>query len=177
MPELIREKSAEFIVFRVGQDFFDRYITYERGIYYGGGKCCPQCTHLQARPRYLLGFRLRIPGKPYVDELIEFTMDSAGDVIAEAIIRGLPDCVTNPEECEFSIDQARAIEIAEQAGLEPGIKEWTVGFQWAGGEFQTYAWSVQNTLSDSGFSPEGRGFTIDTNSGEVLQEYLYGGFD
>ena len=80
---------------------------------------------------------------------------------------GLPDCVRNPIECQFPIDDADARQIAEDDGLDPGIQDWRVGFTWYGGDFQTYTWGVKNYLAPD----HGEGITIDANTGEILGRY------
>jgi len=108
---------------------------------------------------------------PGTDLPVEFFVDVAGNLISEVGIDGLPDCVHDRTECVFAvIDQASAISIAEEAGLEPGLEEWTTHFHWYGGEFNTYVWTVENTLTIDKSTGESSGRTvlIDANSGTVL---------
>jgi hypothetical protein len=72
-------------------------------------------------------YSFKMPEKPYVDELIEFAVDTDGNVILERDVMGIP----NPKECDF-IDEAKAIDIAKSAGLEQGIKKWETSFHYFG---------------------------------------------
>lgn len=88
---------------------------------------------------------------------------------------GILDCIDNPEKCDFPIDEATAIQIAKNAGLEDGITDWKTSLHWYGGDLKTYVWTVQNTLSetphskDQGYSASGKTVVIDANSGEVKE--------
>jgi hypothetical protein len=69
------------------------------------------------------------------------------------------------------IGETAAISVARQAGLEPGLGAWGTHSHWYGGVFNTYVWTVDNTLTadePTGRS-SGRTGLIDANSGSVLQ--------
>ena len=44
-------------------------------------------------PYYFLTYRLIIPEKPYVNTVIQFSVDSNGNVIKDRDIIGIPDCI------------------------------------------------------------------------------------
>jgi hypothetical protein len=178
IPSSIVEKSNQFIISKVGQDLFDKYIKidYNRSTY-----CPPDeyiIEHPEAgaaflqRPYYLMVYSFKMPEKTFVDGLIEFAVDTDGNVIPEREVMGIPD----PTKCNFPIDEAEAIRIAKNAGLEEGIADWKTSFHWYAEDLKTYVWTVQNTLSTpsgQGYSAGGKGVTIDANSGEVIQNYQW----
>lgn len=64
------------------------------------------------------------------------------------------------------IDEARAIEIAADAGLEPGIGPWRAKYYLDPRE--GYVWSVTSILHESSGGSEGRTVLIDANTGRVI---------
>lgn len=67
---------------------------------------------------------------------------------------------------EPSIDEASAIEIAAEAGLEPGVRPWTAKYYLDPRE--GYVWSVTSILHESSESSEGRSVLIDADTGRVI---------
>ena len=154
------------MISKVGQDFFEKYIK----IAINNCTYCIESTDIFQGPYYLMVYSFKMPEKPFVDELIEFVVDTDGNVILEREPYGIPD----PAKCDFSIDEAEAIQIAKNAGLEDGIADWETSFHWYAGDLKTFVWAVQNTLpipSGQDYSAYGKGVVIDANSGEVLQNY------
>jgi hypothetical protein len=151
----------------VGQDFFNKYIKID----YDQSKYHPEGAAFSQRPYYLMVYSFKMPEKPFIDELMDFAVDTDGDVILERDVMGIPDGINNPTECIFPIDEAEAIQIAKNAGLEDGITDWETSFHWAGGAFKTYVWTVENTLAATpygqDYSASGKVVVIDANSGEV----------
>ncbi len=178
IPSSTIEKSNQFIISRVGQDFFNKYITYAKGTYFLPDQYILEHPESGAeflqRPYYLMEYSLKMPERPFVDELIQFAVDTNGNVISQDEVTGVPDLINNPAEGNFSIDQNQAVQIAKNAGLEVGIADWTASFHWYGGDLKTYVWAVQNTLQ-KGKDPlaSGRVVVIDANSGEVLKISLW----
>ncbi|MCW4025573.1 MAG: hypothetical protein NWF01_11155 [Candidatus Bathyarchaeota archaeon] len=123
-------------------------------------------------PYYLIVYNFRMPEKPFVDETIQFHVDSNGTIVSdEKIMGGIPDIVHNPAAVNFTIDEKQAREIARNAGLEQGISDWHASFGWGG---SAYVWSVQNTLQETdglfqSYSAHGKTVIIDAISGQVLQ--------
>jgi hypothetical protein len=161
MPSSIVEKSNQFISSKVGQDFFNKYIKID----YDQSKYHPEGAAFSQRPYYLMVYSFKMPEKPFVNESIEFAVDTDGNIILEREIMGIPD----PTKCNF-MNETEAIQIAKNAGLEDGIADWVTSFHWYGGDLKTYVWTVQNTLSAT---PSGKGVVIDANSGEVKQTYQW----
>jgi hypothetical protein len=177
IPSSIVEKSNQFIISKVGQDFFDKYIKmdYNQSKYYPPDEYYLQHPEGHAKylenPYYFMVYSFKMPEKPFVDEFIEFAVDTEGNVILESEPYGIPD----PAKCDF-IDEATAIQIAKNVGLEEGIAAWETSFHWYAYDLQNYVWAVQNTLpipSGQDYIAYGKGIVIDANSGEVLQNYEY----
>jgi hypothetical protein len=149
----------ELIVSKIGDNYFNNYIKLLTIDYQ------PPSGIIET-PYYLLTYTFKIPEKQFVNESIEIGIDIDGNVVREW---GIP---SNPDECEFPVDEAKAIEIARDAGLEEGIKEWESDFYWHDG-FKTYVWSVRNTLSATSvgepYEESGRVVIIGANSGEVKE--------
>ncbi|MDI6602567.1 MAG: hypothetical protein QME57_00400 [Patescibacteria group bacterium] len=177
IPDSIIRKSNEFIISQVGKDFFDKYISIDYGSseFYPPDEFCIEnptsCLDYLQKSHYLMVYSFKIPEKAFVNEFIEFAVDIDGNVIFERDVIGIPQCLANPKECYFPVDEQKAISIAKDAGLEQGIKAWETDFHWYGGDLKTYVWTVSNTLSESltpGFQASGKSIVIDANSGEVI---------
>ncbi len=122
------------------------------------------------QPYYQMAYTFKMPEKPFVNELIQFSVDTNGTVIA-GTDSGIPNIINNPSAANFKIDEEQARVIAKNAGLEDGIVGWRTAFHWYGGNLNTYVWSVQNTLQEDSkfaYSANGREIIIDANSGKVL---------
>jgi hypothetical protein len=176
IPSAIVEKSNQFIISKVGQDFFDKYIHYLKSFYIAPSQYLLDHPNLAAnesllQPYYHIAYTFKMPEKPFVDELIQFSVDTNGTVIAGSEVSGIPDLINNPSAANFTIDEAQARVIAKNAGLENGIAGWRTSFHWYGGNLNTYVWTVQNTLQEDsqfGYSANGREIIIDASSGKVL---------
>lgn len=159
VPFGVLEKSDDFIISKTGEDFFAKYVTAD----FFRTKHNP--------PYFEMVYKFFMPEKPYVDALIKFTVDSAGNVIEERDIVGIPKCRYFPEECDFQIDEEKARQIATKKGLEKGIKDWKVGFLW-NHKRERYVWHILSTLDeiegDFGYRGNGKEMIIDPASGEVL---------
>jgi hypothetical protein len=116
MPSSMVEKSNQFIISEVGQDFFDKHIKID----YSQSKYYVESTDIFQGPYYLMVYSFKMPEKPFVNETIEFTVNTDGNVIPEREVIGIPD----PTKCDFSIDEEAAMQIAKNAGVEDGIAAW-----------------------------------------------------
>jgi hypothetical protein len=178
IPISIVEKSNQFIISKFGQDFFDNYIQYSKSesYYIVPDKYLLDHPEIVAhefllKPYYHMEYTFKMPEKPFVDELIQFSVDTNGTVIAGSEVSGIPDLINNPSAANFTMDEAQARVIAKNAGLEDGIADWTTSFHWFAGNLNTYVWSIQNTLQEDSkfaYSANGREIIIDANSGKVL---------
>jgi hypothetical protein len=152
------KKANNYIKQRTGNDFFEKYISPD----FARTKFTP--------PYYFLTYRLIIPDKPYINTVIQFSIDSTGNVIKDRDILGIPDCIEGG--CNFSVTEEQAIKIAKDSGLEKGIKPWKTGFLW-NPNLKQYTWHILSTSSESqsseGFRGFGKEIIIDPNSGLVLE--------
>lgn len=159
VPSNVLRKANEFIIAQTGREFFENYIN-------------PDFKRTQyAEPNYHLVYRLIMPEKPYVNEVISFTVDSEGNVVESFDVAGIPNCFERGNACDFSVTKEQAIQIAKDAGLEDGIIDWKTGFMW-NAKMNKYVWHILSTTSETKVEGEFRGsgseIIIDPNTGEVL---------
>jgi len=176
IPWQIHARATRHAERRLGADFFDRYYTLdeESSGFRPPDEWClkhpDNCHWSLLVPRYTMVYDFVIPELPFVRERTMFHLWESGAPMDEDLMRyGFPDCGCEPAECEFPVDEAEARRIAKEDHLEPGIQEWSAGFTWYGGDFQTYTWSVSNFIDWD----HGKGVTIDANSGEILARYFW----
>lgn len=159
IPQEILEKGNILIISKTGDEFFNKYIQ-------------PDLTLSTALPSgYFLVYNFYMPEKPYVNGTIRFSADSTGRILTDREIAGIPNCSQSPDDCEFIIDEKRALEIANLNGLDSGIKAWDKKFLW-NAVYDKYVWQIINTLQENegGYGKRANGIEmiIDSNSGEVL---------
>jgi hypothetical protein len=176
VPDSIIEKANQFIIARVGDDFFSKYISFNDSL----SRYCPvpeffikNPGHRAAyllKPFYSMVYSLKIPEKPFVNELMDCALDTNGNVIYERE-PSIPNCLREPTECDFPIDEKKAIEIAKNAGLEAGIRDWETSFHWYYGDVKSFVWTVTNMLSENrqDGSSHGKTMVIDANTGKVIK--------
>jgi len=161
IPLNILQKADRFIISRTGDDFFKKYITAD----------FLQSRHIA--PNYLMVYKFYMPEKPFVDELIRFTVDSSGNVLSQYEIVGIPDCNSNPMDCDFVVDEKVAKQIAIEYGLPKGIKDWKVDFIWEA-KYNKYVWHLFSTLKESqgdfGYRADGEQIVIDPNNASVIYQ-------
>ena len=128
LPDSVLIKSNEYIISRVGEKFFDAYISFDFFIYSEADSFCieypDKCSPFLQHPNYFMVYNFIIPEKSFVDEKIEFSVDTMGRFFPGSD-SGIPNCPNN--ECWENfpiIDEGLAIQIAHDAGLEEGIREW-----------------------------------------------------
>ena len=175
IPNFVIASADSFIISKVGPTFFLSYIKYDssRSEFSPSDTFCiahpSNCLNYLRYASYRMVYTFRIPEKPWIDEIIEFAVDSVGNIILERSPYGIPECLSIPSCCVFGIDSATAIGIARQAGLEDGINPWRTNFYWYGGDINKYVWSISNDLSEGG----GKEVVIDSNSGVVIYISLW----
>ena len=116
-----------------------------------------------------------MPEKPFVDEFIEFVLDSTGSLVIEREPDGIPQCPYNNCMDFFPvIDSLQAVQIAKNEGFESGIREWEVSFYFFSGDIKDYVWNIRITtyeryeesiLVEAG----GKSIIIHATTGEVLK--------
>ncbi len=159
VPENILKSSNRFIVSMVGQELFDNYIK-------------PDFQETKKiNSKYYMVYNFKIPDKPFVDNQIEFEVDSTGHILNRENVIGLPDCEADPGKCEFNVNEEQARQIAIENNFKEGIKDWKVIFKWDPKNNQ-YVWSILSTLEESqgtnGMRGNGEIMLIDPNSGKVI---------
>lgn len=176
-PPEILASAKEYAITKVGEEFYDSFITLHMSRFV---PLKPENLGRWALPdwsrdsRYEVVYHLHIPDSPWVDAFCVVNIKEDGGWFSDvSAYEGLPNCVSDPGECEFPIDRDAAMEIAAQAGLEPGDRPWNALFCWSGQlrSQQTYVWRVDNLLLGTG---GGRIITVDANSGDVLGEGEWG---
>ena len=159
VPLNVLQEANLFVVSKTGAKFFHNYIT----VNFVKTKHSP--------PHYEMVYNLFVPEKPYVNTLITFTVDSTGNVVESRDIIGIPNCEKNPSLCNWQVDKASAVVIAEREGLERGIKDWQIAFLW-NPERQIYVWRILTVIrefqGDFGYRGSGKEMLIDPVNGEVL---------
>ena len=152
------KKSDNFIISKTGKDFFEKNITFNNN----------KTTKFENS--YLMVYDFKIPVKEYINEEISFIIDNEGNINKEKDIIGIPDCLTN--NCDFSIDESNAKQIAADNNFEKGIKDWKADFVW-NEKHQKYVWAIQSTSYEGegsqGYRGGGNIIFIDASSGEILE--------
>jgi hypothetical protein len=160
IPLDVLKKTDQFIISKTGNDFFKKYITAD----------FLQSRHIT--PNYLMVYKFYMPGKPFVNELIRFTVDSSGNVLSQYEIVGIPDCNSDPMGCDFVVDEKIAKQIAAEYGLPKGIKDWKVDFIWEA-KYNKYVWKIistnKETVLEDHNRAEGELIVIDPSNASVLE--------
>ena len=161
IPLNILQKADQFIASKTGSDFFKKYITVDFS----------QSKHLN--PNYLLVYKFYMPEISFVDETIRFTTDSTGNVLKQFEIVGIPDCDSNPADCDFVVDEKIAKQIATQNNLSKGIIDWKADFVW-NAKYNKYVWEIISTSKENKnqeyYRAEGEKIIIDATNAEVLSK-------
>ena len=161
IPLDVLKKADQFIISKTGDEFFKKYITAD----------FVQSKHIE--PNYLMVYKIYMPEKPFVDELIRFTVDSTGKVLTQYEVVGIPDCNVNQMDCDFVVDDKIAKQIATEYGFPKGIKDWKVDFIWEA-KYNKYVWHLFSTLKESkgdfGYRADGEQIVIDPNNASVIYQ-------
>lgn len=159
IPERILQKANEFIIAKTGSDFFYKHISIDLS----ESKSIP--------PNYFFAYKLFIKEKPYVNEQIRFITDSTGNVSTQYEIEGIPDCISDPLNCEFVVDEKIAKQVAGESGLAKGIKDWETYFEW-NTKYEKYVWKIVSTAKEVKMEDhsraEGELMLVDPATAEVL---------
>jgi hypothetical protein len=171
LPPEVLAPCESYLGQRLTPDFAGHYVTLDAAASHRepGRPDCESCLDFVRRPYYLVVYRFAIPDRPWVRGTFEFVVDERGAFVPERPPTGVPDCAREPVECTFPIDEERAVAAARAAGLPAGPGEWRARFDWAGGKWNTFAWSVRATRVRSDHGAAGREALVDANTGEVLE--------
>jgi len=161
IPLGVLKKADQFIISKTGDDFFKKNITVDFS----------QSRHIA--PNYLMVYKFYMPEKPFVDELIRFTVDSAGKVLTQYEVVGIPNCNSNQNDCDFVVDEKTAKQIATQNNLAKGITDWKIDFVW-NNNHNKYVWEIISTIKETKNEEysraEGEKIIIDSNNASVLSK-------
>jgi hypothetical protein len=159
IPSPIIKKADQIIVEKTGKEFFEAYVDLDLR------------RSKEKSDHYVMVYRLIIPDKPYVNEVIEFSVDKNGNLLKEKNVSGIPNCIEG--DCVFDIDEGRAREIAKEGGLEDGIVGWKTAFTW-NAKHSRYVWQILSTEYETkgseGYKGNGEEILIDANSGKILEK-------
>jgi hypothetical protein len=176
IPDSIISKANIFVISKVGEQFFHSYIKYDskNSRFSDADSFCIEhpssCSEFLQKPHYNFIYKLKIPEKVFVDEIIEFVTDTVGNVVSSRDVFGIPVCTNNDCWDNFPlIDKNEVIKIAINNGLEEGIRAWSVSFHFYAGGFDNYVWEVSNTLNHSNSGSNGKTLIIGANNGEIVQ--------
>ena len=161
IPLGVLKKADQFIISKTGDDFFKKNITVDFS----------QSRHIA--PNYLMVYKFYMSEKPFVDELIRFTVDSAGKVLTQYEVVGIPNCNSNQNDCDFVVDEKTAKQIATQNNLAKGITDWKIDFVW-NNNHNKYVWEIISTIKETkneeNSRAEGEKIIIDSNNASVLSK-------
>lgn len=161
IPANVLRKADQFIQAKTGNEFFEKYITIDFQ------------QSIKIAPNYFMVYKLYIPEKPFVNEPIRFTTDSLGNVLKQFEIFGIPDCNSNPNDCDFVVDEKIAEQIANQNGLAKGIDNWKSDFLW-NSNYNKYVWEIISTTKENKSTDyhraEGEKIIIDAANASVLSK-------
>lgn len=160
IPEKLQKKADEFIISKTGKEFFNNYIK-------------PDYNKItEVKDGYLMVYSFSIPDKEGIDGEIRFLIDSLGNIKKDREIVGIPDCKSNSENCDFKISKDEAINLAQRAGLEEGIKDWEVKFLWST-EYEKYTWQIRTTLSETKgteyYRGSGKIMLVEPGNGNIIE--------
>jgi len=160
IPEVLIKSSNRFVISKTGEEFFNNNIkpNYEKITKITNG--------------YLMVYTFSIPDKKGIEGEIRFSIDTLGNVQKNKEIVGIPECLSNPENCSFNISKEEAVIIASTSGLEKGVKNWDVHFKW-NSIYKKYAWEIISTLSESNGTEfqraNGKTMLIDPANGNIIE--------
>jgi len=162
IPRPVLAGAETLVVQRVGMRFYQKYMTLD-------SSACrfSDGTETTRTPHWTLIYRVRNGEGP--PNAIAIDVDGSGRRFGPQPVRGTPNCLHEPTACEFALDEEAARSAACKAGLAPGNKPWKVQFQFVYGSWQRYAWTVQSTHGDGPCDAKGESYTIDPDTGQVLE--------
>jgi hypothetical protein len=182
IADSIINKSTDFIKSRVGEKYFNSFIIFDpnKSFYRKSYRIDhpPQCSEILKYPHYSIVYNVQIPDMGKESIQIELITDTLGNIISECFIDKIPNCPENNCWNYFpKIKKDEAIQIAKSSGLEKGLKDWIVSFQFFTGDFNNYVWSIKNYLSFNNPSNESRSsgeiICISANDGTVVQRSFW----
>ncbi|MCX5799776.1 MAG: hypothetical protein NTX17_00050 [Candidatus Eisenbacteria bacterium] len=181
IPAVVLQESLRYVASRMGAQFRRDSVRFDRARSLAHPILPPDFVRLHpdlaSLPWFRMCFRFSVPESPWVDGNMEFFVDGRGHLLPDTHVDGIPDCVHQPSECVFPIDEAEAFRLAKEAGLEEGLRPWKASFHWLRvGDKDlisgTYVWDVSNTRDVSLTREGGDAIVIDANSGKVVYAHM-----
>jgi len=167
-------KMDSFIVSKAGRDLFYNcfvFDTSESGFFRGDTSFqkpnIDENSRYMAHPYNLFVYYFHLPKKPWHKQKLWWPVDTSGDFIQNNLPYGIPDCQSVLSNCSFSIDSLEAINIAKKAGIPLGIDTLRAGFGFAK---RKYEWCVSSTISKGKHGAESIYYSVDINSGEIIEQ-------
>ena len=168
VPANIIRAANEFIISLVGEERFYAYFEIDTV----ASECRNGFPLLEGyeenyknRPHCVLRYDFTIPELSLVvEDGIYLNLDLSGRIVGEPW--GIPNCVQEPHECEFTVNDTVARRIATKHGFAKGLDDWSTHFRWRPPD--GYVWHVTNVLEEDSCGGRGDALIIDANSGEVL---------
>ena len=180
IPDSIITKSNFIIVSKVGQEFFNSYITLDSvnskfvavDTFYIQNPSI--CEAYRQKPYYYIKYKFQMDCFGETGAVIDFVLDSSGSLIPGTSIYGIPKCTDNDCLNNFPIvSRERAIEIAKENGLETGIKDWEIKLVF-NVKYADYFWNITNTLEvnnspATGYNSKGKGILINAKDEKLFE--------
>ncbi len=159
VPDSIFVRTDDFLSKKVGADFFNLYIHKD----YFRSRAADSIFEIR--------YNFKMDEYDFVDEEILIITDKHGNLDHTHKPSGIPTCVKRIEGCNF-INREAAVRIAEENGLDKGIKPWLVEFRWFD-EANLYVWHILSTKyelkKDNYYIADGEELLIDPVTVEVIK--------
>ena len=172
------ERADAYLLGRVSEEFFERYVTFlpEKSDFFPPNNDCPEtaneCGSWMMRPYSVVRYLFAIPNLDITKGIGLQIGEEETPPIFLSQSHGtwnVPNCLDDPQECEFSVDESQAVALAIKAGLPSSLYPLEAEFQWST-KYDSYVWSVfsHQKKREEGGSAYSDVYVIDANSGEVL---------
>lgn len=161
----VRSAADRYMIQQIGQQNFDRYITFAGGLFSQYGSC-PNLYENNC-PHYTVDYRIHPDGdKSTTGYIIQLFLAPDGSNPYPQAQR-VPNCVEVPDKCAFA-DMNKIQDTAEQNASSLGKKPWNFRFVLDYRGFYTWiVFSAVNSLSP-GTCIEYNELIINANSGSLL---------
>jgi hypothetical protein len=155
VPESLAKKADQYVISKVGENFFDKYFMVDLSSNY---------AHIGEKLQsYYIHYSFNIPEKNDVSGSVSLMINNSGNITVQ--YGGIPDCLRG---CNF-LKRDQAMEIAKEAGFALDKGE-GANFHWDD-EQKVYVWAVKHrtgsTEDSIGTNYVGKQMNIDANSGKI----------
>jgi hypothetical protein len=183
IEEVIKMDSS--IAVRIGRELFRKYLVFDSslsGVFRGDitrSRFPIDSSYLESdadkeppylgQAYYIFIYFFRIPEKPWQN--IEFIWPR--DLLKPADqffpFGDLPECLSNPGNCNFVIDSMQAVSIAIASGISKGIRPITAKLDYLTRE-KRIVWNVQSLIMDDGRMSDLDFRMVCMSTGEILMQ-------